>query len=161
MKHEQVIVSHTFCRCNYLSMTQDSVVVQLIFHSKRRSVLYIEMLPFQERNPHYENKTVSHLSYVFNENPYIRKDNLYIETGPRWWDRTHPKELTWFVWVYDLVIDFSCLRTQTVMWQLLWVHCDPCWTHSSLLTVNMLNCFNDYKRYINILNCILDLAWPK
>ena len=25
----------------------------------------------------------------------------------------------------------------------------------------MLNCFNDYKRYIHILNHIFDLAWPK
>ena len=30
-----------------------------------------------------------------------------------------------------------------------------------LLTLNMLNCFKDYKRYIHIVNCILDLAWPK
>ena len=29
------------------------------------------------------------------------------------------------------------------------------------LTFNMLNCFKDYKRYILILNCILDLAWHK
>ena len=29
------------------------------------------------------------------------------------------------------------------------------------LTLNMLNCFKDYKRYIRILNHILDLAWPK
>ena len=31
----------------------------------------------------------------------------------------------------------------------------------SLLTLNMLNYFKDYKRYIHILNCILDSAWPK
>ena len=30
-----------------------------------------------------------------------------------------------------------------------------------VLTLNMLNCFKDYKRYIHILNLILDLAWPK
>ena len=29
------------------------------------------------------------------------------------------------------------------------------------LTVNMLNCFKEYKRYFHILNCILNLAWPK
>ena len=29
------------------------------------------------------------------------------------------------------------------------------------LTLNMLNCFKDYKIYIHILNFILDLAWPK
>ena len=29
------------------------------------------------------------------------------------------------------------------------------------LTLNMLNCFNNYKRRIHILNRILDLAWPK
>ena len=30
-----------------------------------------------------------------------------------------------------------------------------------LSTLNMLNCFEDYKRYIHILRRILDLAWPK
>ena len=29
------------------------------------------------------------------------------------------------------------------------------------LTLDMLNCFKVYKRHIHILNCILDLAWPK
>ena len=29
------------------------------------------------------------------------------------------------------------------------------------LTLNMLNCLKDYRRYIHILNLILDLAWPK
>ena len=29
------------------------------------------------------------------------------------------------------------------------------------LTLNMLNCFKDYKRYIHILNQISNLAWPK
>ena len=27
-------------------------------------------------------------------------------------------------------------------------------------TLNMLNCFKDYKRYIHVFNRILDLAWP-
>ena len=31
-----------------------------------------------------------------------------------------------------------------------------CW-----ITLDMLTCFKDYERYIHILNCILDLAWPK
>ena len=35
------------------------------------------------------------------------------------------------------------------------------WSSSHSLTVNMLNCFKDYKRYIYILNHILDLTWPK
>ena len=30
-----------------------------------------------------------------------------------------------------------------------------------VLTLNMLNCFKDYKRYIHILNLILDLTLPK
>ena len=30
-----------------------------------------------------------------------------------------------------------------------------------LSTLNKLNCFKDHKRYIHILNLILDLAWPK
>ena len=30
-----------------------------------------------------------------------------------------------------------------------------------VLTLNMLNCIKDYKRYVHILNCILYLAWPK
>ena len=29
------------------------------------------------------------------------------------------------------------------------------------VTLNMLSCFKDYKRYINILNHTLDLVWPK
>ena len=29
------------------------------------------------------------------------------------------------------------------------------------LTLIILNCFKDYKRYIHILNLIFDLAWPK
>ena len=29
------------------------------------------------------------------------------------------------------------------------------------LSNNMLNCFEDYERYIHTLNCTLDLAWPK
>ena len=29
------------------------------------------------------------------------------------------------------------------------------------LALNLLSCLKDYKRYIHILNCILDLAWPK
>ena len=33
--------------------------------------------------------------------------------------------------------------------------------HCWLLTLNMLNCFKDYKRYIHILNRILELARPK
>ena len=38
-----------------------------------------------------------------------------------------------------------------------------CWVKPSkcLSTLNMLNCFEDYKRYIHILRRILDLAWPK
>ena len=39
------------------------------------------------------------------------------------------------------------------------------WLSSALdivmLYMYMLNWFNDYKRHIHILNCILDLAWPK
>ena len=31
------------------------------------------------------------------------------------------------------------------------------WCDSHNLTTDMLNCFKDYKRYIHILNCILDL----
>ena len=30
-----------------------------------------------------------------------------------------------------------------------------------ILTLNVLNCFKDYKIYIHIFNGILDLAWPK
>ena len=30
-----------------------------------------------------------------------------------------------------------------------------------LLTLNMLNCFKNYERYIHILNRVLDLTWPK
>ena len=33
-------------------------------------------------------------------------------------------------------------------------------TEPSILTLNMLNCFKDYKRYIHILNHILDLVGP-
>ena len=36
--------------------------------------------------------------------------------------------------------------------------CSP-W--NSFLTLYMLNCFKDYKRYIHILNYILDLVGPK
>ena len=32
---------------------------------------------------------------------------------------------------------------------------------NSVLTLNMMNCFKDHKRYVHILNGILDLAWPK
>ena len=28
-----------------------------------------------------------------------------------------------------------------------------------VFSLNMLNCFKEYKRYIHVLNCILDLAW--
>ena len=31
----------------------------------------------------------------------------------------------------------------------------------TILTLNMLNCFEDYRRYIRILNYTLDLVWPK
>ena len=31
----------------------------------------------------------------------------------------------------------------------------------SILALNMQKCFKDYKIYIHILNCILELAWPK
>ena len=31
----------------------------------------------------------------------------------------------------------------------------------NILTLNMLNYFKDYKRYIHILNCILDFSWLK
>ena len=31
----------------------------------------------------------------------------------------------------------------------------------SELTLNMMNCFKDYKKYIHILNRIFDLDWPK
>ena len=34
-------------------------------------------------------------------------------------------------------------------------------TEFSLLTLSMLNCFKDHKRYIHILNHILNLASPK
>ena len=37
---------------------------------------------YQYRDPHYKNKTVSWLSYIYNGNNYIGKDSLYIETGP-------------------------------------------------------------------------------
>ena len=33
--------------------------------------------------------------------------------------------------------------------------------YPALLTLNTLNCFKDYKRYIHILNHILGLAWHK
>ena len=36
---------------------------------------------YQYRDPHYKNKTVSWLSYIYNGNNYIGKDSLYIETG--------------------------------------------------------------------------------
>ena len=42
--------------------------------------------------------------------------------------------------------------------------CDWHWCYMaqlSISTLDMLNCFQDYKRYIHILNQILDLAWPK
>ena len=35
------------------------------------------------------------------------------------------------------------------------------WYSMNIFTLNMLNYFKDYKRYIHILNHILDLAWPK
>ena len=31
----------------------------------------------------------------------------------------------------------------------------------NIKTLNMLNCFKDYKRYVHILNCFLGLASPK
>ena len=33
--------------------------------------------------------------------------------------------------------------------------------HNAKLTLNTLNCFKDHKRYIRILNHVLDLTWPK
>ena len=33
--------------------------------------------------------------------------------------------------------------------------------YQATLTLNTLNYLKDYKRYIHILNLILDLAWPK
>ena len=35
------------------------------------------------------------------------------------------------------------------------------WENIHMLTLHMLNCFKDYKKYIHIFNNILDLAWPK
>ena len=32
---------------------------------------------------------------------------------------------------------------------------------SLALTLNMLNCYKDYKLYIHILNCVSDLTWQK
>ena len=40
-------------------------------------------------------------------------------------------------------------------WKLYYDTSVPYW----LLTLNMLDYFKDYKRYIYILNSILDLAW--
>ena len=34
------------------------------------------------RDSYYKNKTVSWLSYLYNENPHTWKDGLYIEAGP-------------------------------------------------------------------------------
>ena len=38
-------------------------------------------LCYQYRDPHYKNKTVSWLSYLYNGNNCIGKDSLYIETA--------------------------------------------------------------------------------
>ena len=47
----------------------------------------------------------------------------------------------------------------------LWRHCNGMWViqwcSQVTLTINMLNCFKDYKTYIHILNRILYMAWPK
>ena len=40
------------------------------------------MMPsYQWMNSHYKNKTVSSMSYLYIENPYIRMDDLFIEMG--------------------------------------------------------------------------------
>ena len=52
-------------------------------HLYIESDLNIMMLFFQYRNSHYKGKTVWWLSYLYNGNPYSRKDGLYIEMGPR------------------------------------------------------------------------------
>ena len=37
---------------------------------------------------------------------------------------------------------------------------EPLGDTAVILTLNMLNRFKDYKRFIHILICIFDLAWP-
>ena len=67
------------------------------------------------------------------------------------------KEINWFC---NLLISLKwCLfhncTTQGMLFDTWFTY------HSGILTLNILNCFKDYKTYIHILNRILDLAWLK
>ena len=44
--------------------------------------LNIKMLSHQYKDSHYKDKMISWPSYLFNRNPHIWKDGLYIETAP-------------------------------------------------------------------------------
>ena len=45
--------------------------------------LNMKMSPYQYKDPHHINKTVSPSSYLYNGNHHTWKDDLYIETGLR------------------------------------------------------------------------------
>ena len=40
-------------------------------------------MSYQYRYSHYKAKMVLQLSYLYNKNPHIRKDNLCIQMGPK------------------------------------------------------------------------------
>ena len=69
----------------------------------------------------------------------------------------------------DLTDDKSTL-IQVMAWcrQATSHYMNQCWSRMPFgiispneLSLNMLNCFRDYKRFIHVLNLISDLAWPK
>ena len=50
---------------------------------------HIKMWSYQYRDSQYEDKTVMRPSDLCNGNPFISKDNLIIETDPRWTYKTY------------------------------------------------------------------------
>ena len=65
----------------------------------------------------------------------------------------------WYCHLQDVshLVETSMLSVTIPAQQL---HANHSFISIFILTLNVLNCFNDYKRYIHTLNHILDLVWP-
>ena len=69
------------CWCTFKFQSDTSTLTSNLKTSEDQGTI-----PYQYRDTHYKDKTVSRPSYLYNGNPHTWKDRLYIETGLRWQD---------------------------------------------------------------------------
>ena len=65
----------------YIQAWTNLIIIYLSIKSLEDS-LDVKTPSYQYRNSHYKDKTVSWLSYLYNEDSHIWKDYLYVEMEP-------------------------------------------------------------------------------